>query len=162
MNNHPAPTDARLWCAYWRAPIVAPLAFVAYFMLIIFYSHQLGLKTNPLAVVGLPLMAFLFGIPLAYVLALIGWMPTMRWLARRGWYTRGNVLWAGGAMAIGFAFLARLLVRASEPWPLTDSIRFIGLAFVGTAPAILLAAFVFYRVSSQPPRPAKDNPNRLF
>jgi hypothetical protein len=114
-----------LWRAFSVAPLVAPLSFLILFVLFVWGSTQMGAKSNPLSVVAYPILSILVGIPLAYALALIFWMPAMLWLFRRGWYNLGAVLGAGFTMSVGFAFF--FAAPCHQSCPLGD----VGLAPVG-------------------------------
>jgi hypothetical protein len=140
------PSNRALWWAYFWAPAVAPLAFVAMVLLVGFLGEYFGFEVNPASMLVLPVIALTLGTVCCYFVAGVIGMPIAFYLRRihsLNGYTihAAAFLWA----ALFASFCAVVMVGGS--WnELPVALCYFGF---GVIPPVLLAGTAFWLLLRQ-------------
>ncbi|MFN9985910.1 MAG: hypothetical protein ACK52S_10195 [Pirellula sp.] len=135
------PSNRALWRAYFFAPAVAPLAFVAMVFLVAFASEIFGADVNPASILILPVLALTIGVLSCYFVAGVLGMPIAFYLRRRNSLNGYSIHLAAFCWALLFTTFCALLFVGFKWDGLPMAVCYVGL---GVIPPVVLSGTAFW------------------
>jgi hypothetical protein len=135
------PTNRALWWAYFWAPAVAPIAFVALVLLVGLVGEYFGAEVNPASIIVLPVIALTLGTVSCYFVAGVVGMPIAFYLRRIHSLNGYTIHGAAFCWAALFASVCAVVMVGGSWNELPLAFCYIGL---GVIPPVLLSGTAFW------------------
>lgn len=136
-----APSNRTLWRAYFLAPAVAPLAFVALVLVVGLVAPRLGVEVNPASMLLLPAISLTVGIVSCYLVAGVIGMPIAFYLRRIHSLNGYSIHGAAFGWAALFASVCAFIMVGGNRDELPLALCYFGL---GVIPPVLLSGTAFW------------------
>jgi hypothetical protein len=140
------PSNRSLWWAYFWAPAVAPIAFVAMVLLVGFVGEYFGFAVNPASILVLPVIALTLGTLSCYFVAGVIGMPIAFYLRRIQSLNGYTIHGAAFCWAALFAFFCAVVMVGGSWNELPLALCYFGF---GVIPPVLLSGTAFWLLLRQ-------------
>ncbi len=130
-----------MWRAYFCAPIVAPLAFVAIVLVAGYLSVVLGGDVNEASMIVLPAIALSVGVVSCYLVAGLIGMPIAFFLRRIDSLNAFSIHAAALGWALFFTTICAIYLVAGKWNELPLAMCYVG---AGVVPSVLLSGTAFW------------------
>ena len=140
-NTALRPTNRAMWRAYFYAPAVAPLAFVAIVFIAGYLSVVLGGEVNEASMLVLPSIALTVGVVACYLVAGFIGMPIAFFLRRIDSLNAFSIHAAAFGWALFFTTICAVFLVGGKWNELPLAICYVG---VGVIPSVLLSGTAFW------------------
>jgi hypothetical protein len=135
------PSNRTLWKAYFLAPAVAPISFVAIVLLIGLLAPRLGVEINEAGIIVLPVIALTIGVVSSYFVAGVIGMPIAFYLRRVNLLNSCSVHGAAFCWAVLFSSLCAIVMVGGRWSELPLALCYFGL---GVIPPVVLSGTAFW------------------
>ncbi len=135
------PSNRSLWRAYFWAPAVAPLAFVALLFLVGIVAAWIGVEINEASFIMLPILALTIGVVSCYLVAGVIGMPIAFYLRRANALNGYSIHGAALCWAILFSAICAVAMVGGNWNELPLALCYFG---AGVVPPVLLSGTAFW------------------